>query len=183
MCLRVLERIYVPYEPLRLVVSGQALVVRLHHITPLVLRNDGRVVIKEVGKQEVRPLLVEPQQLLPPQREDASEDQSEAAVGVRLRVGERQRRAPRSPKDDPLVDAEVLPQLLDVLDEVPGRVLLERGVRGRLPRAPLVEQDAAVVGGIKVLSVFTLNRDDLWHRGSDAHLSDSSNPAPGPPWR
>lgn len=147
------QRIYTPSELLLLVVSGQSLVVRLHHISSLALRDDGLVVIEEISEQEARPLLVEPQQLLSSQGEDASEDQSQAAIRVRLRVGERQRRTPRSPKDDPAVDAEVLSQLFDVLHEMPGRVLLERGVRGRPPRASLVEQDAAVVRGIKVLSV------------------------------
>lgn len=109
--------------------------------------------MEEISEQEARPLLVEPQQLLSSQGEDTSEDQSQAAIRVRLRIGERQRRAPRSSKDDPAVDAEVLSQLLDVLYEMPGRVLLKRGVRGRLSRASLVEQDAAVVRGIKVLSV------------------------------
>ena len=65
---------------------------------------------------------------------------------MRLRVRERQRRAPRAAKDVPLVDLELLAQLLDVIHEVPRRVLLERGVWGGLARAALVEEDD--LGGV-----------------------------------
>src|SRR5262249_55193101 len=40
----------------------------------------------------------------------------------------------------PALDAEMRPQLLDVVDQVPGGVLLERGGGRALPAAALVEQ-------------------------------------------
>ena len=74
-----------------------------------------------------------------------------------------QKAHPGATKDVPLVDAEVLTQLLDVLDEVPRRVLLDAreperraasisrctgyyhrsqsGSRCRLARAPLVKEN------------------------------------------
>ena len=72
---------------------------------------------------------------------NAPQHQRLYALRVRLRVRERQRRAPRPAKDVPLVDLELLAELLNVLHEVPRRVLLERRVRGRLSRAALVEED------------------------------------------
>jgi len=55
-----------------------------------------------------------------PQQEDAAQHQLSDALGVGLRIGQRQGRAPRSPKQLPALDAEVGAQLLHVGDEVPG---------------------------------------------------------------
>ena len=50
----------------------------------------------------------------------------------------------------PLVDAELNAEALDIGDEVPRRVVVERRVRGRLAAAALVKTDDAVPGGVCV---------------------------------
>ncbi len=59
-------------------------------------------------------------------------------------VGDAEGAAPRAAEHLPAVDAEVLAQALDVGDEVPGGVVVERGERLALAAAALVEQDDAV---------------------------------------
>ena len=66
-----------------------------------------------------------------------------------LGVGERERRAPGAAEHQPALDAEVLAQLLDVGDQVPGRVVLEARVRPAAAAAALVEQDDAIARGIE----------------------------------
>src|SRR5690606_40530380 len=62
-----------------------------------------------------------------------------------LGIGERKGRAPAAAEDLPALDAELATQLLDVLDEVPGGVVHEVGVRGGAPGAALVEQHDAIL--------------------------------------
>ena len=74
-----------------------------------------------------------------------------------LRVGERQRRSPTPPEDEPLVDSELLANQLGVGDEIPRRVLAQLRVRGALPAATLVEQDHVPLRGIEVTAVIRLD--------------------------
>lgn len=46
----------------------------------------------------------------------------------------------------------MLAELLDVFYQVPGGVVLERGVRRGFARATLVKENASVVGGVEVAS-------------------------------
>src|SRR5262249_29677713 len=63
---------------------------------------------------------------------------------MRLGVGERERRAPRATEHLPALDAEVLAQLLDIVDEMPCRVLIDASMRRGAAAATLVEQHDAV---------------------------------------
>src|SRR4029077_15483180 len=63
-------------------------------------------------------------------------------------------RTPPPPPGEPSVDAEVLPESLDVMDEVCGRVRREvddrlRGVRGALAAAPLIEDHHPIALGVE----------------------------------
>ena len=78
------------------------------------------------------------------QRVDAAHDQFADAIGMRLGIGERQRRAPGAAEHQPFVEAAHLAQPLDVGDQMPGGVGVERGVGRRLSAAALVEQDDVV---------------------------------------
>ena len=82
----------------------------------------------------------EPVELEGTREEDAAQHEPEAALRMRLGVGERQRRAPRAAEEQPLPDPEVPAQLLEIGDQVLRRVVgqLRRGRRA--PRAALVEQ-------------------------------------------
>lgn len=61
--------------------------------------------------------------------------------------------SPRTAKDDPLVNAQVLTQTLDISNQSPGGVVLKRGGGGRLAGTALVEKDDAVDLGVKVAAV------------------------------
>ncbi len=72
---------------------------------------------------------------------------------VPLGVGHRERRTPGGAVDQPALDAEVLAQALDVLDQVPGGVQAQvhgrvGGVRGAAPAVALVEADQPVAGRV-----------------------------------
>ena len=108
------------------VVAGQAPVVGVQQIAALGLGDRREVVLPRVGEEAARAVLVEPVDLALAQQEDAAQHQLGHALGVRLRVGERERAAPRAAEHLPALDAEVLAQPLDVGDEVPGGVVLER---------------------------------------------------------
>src|SRR5262249_40839075 len=88
-----------------------------------------------------------PGDLLGPDEEDAADDDAPRAVRVSLRVSEPERASPGAPEDHPALDPELLAQALHVADEVPGGVVLERGVGPALARAPLVEEPDPVRGG------------------------------------
>ncbi len=68
---------------------------------------------------------------------------AEAALRVRLGIGERQRRAPRAAEHQPAVDAAGAAQPFEVGDEVRRGVVGELGERRRAPGAALVEQHDA----------------------------------------
>src|SRR5262245_3281168 len=68
---------------------------------------------------------------------------------MRLRVGEPERASPRAAEYDPSSDPELLAETLHVSHEVPGRIVLERGVGPALARPTLVEEDDPVRGRIE----------------------------------
>src|SRR2546425_2722166 len=72
---------------------------------------------------------------------------------MRFGIGERKRAAPRSAEHLPLVDAEVLAQLLDITDEIPGCVLFDRSVRRTLSRTTLIEQHDAIRRWVMELTI------------------------------
>src|SRR5439155_1123324 len=62
-----------------------------------------------------------------------------------LRVGERQGRTPRAAEHLPFVDfGDLVSQLLDVLDQIPGRVRFQARIRRRFATAALVEDEDLV---------------------------------------
>ena len=102
------------------------------------------------GKHPAAAALVEPGELLAPQQEDAAQDQLAHAVGMALRVGQRQGRAPRAAEQLPALDAEMRAQPLHVGDQMPGGVGLQARVRQRAAAAALVEQHDAVARRVVV---------------------------------
>ena len=65
-------------------------------------------------------------------------------LGMRLCVQQRQRRTPRSTKDDPLVDAEPLSDYLYVVDQMLCRIVHNVRMGPRPSASALIEQDHAV---------------------------------------
>ena len=70
-----------------------------------------------------------------------------------LGIGEAERRAPAAAEHHPFVDAAHLAQPLDIVDQVPGGVGLEIGVRRRFARAALVEQQHVIFGRIELAAM------------------------------
>jgi hypothetical protein len=68
---------------------------------------------------------------------------------VRLRVGERQRRAPGAAEHEPALDSDVLAQLFHVVDQVPRRVVDEARVRPAAATTALVEHDDAITAWVE----------------------------------
>src|SRR5262249_28493074 len=82
-------------------------IVRGDQITPLVGRNGLEEGFPGVREDEAGALLVEPVDLLWPDEEDATKDQPSHPLGMRLRVGETERAAPRPPEHDPALNTEL----------------------------------------------------------------------------
>src|SRR5205085_11455347 len=74
---------------------------------------------------------------------------AEHALGMRHRVREPERAAPTAAEHDPAPNAEILADLLDIADQVPGRVLPQLGMRRAPAGAALVEQRHAIMAGIE----------------------------------
>ena len=127
----------------------QAAVIGRHQVAALVLRDRGQEPLPGVGKQHRGAVLVEPAQLALGQQEDAAQDQAVDAVGMGDGVGQGQGRAPRSAEHRPFLDAQMNAQALDVLDQAPGGVVVQAGVRARAAAAALVEQGHAPLGRVE----------------------------------
>src|SRR6185369_8016240 len=89
------------------VVGREATVVRGDEITALGDGDRREEAFPRVGEEAARALLVEPVDLALAQQEDAAQHELGDAVGMLLRVRERERRAPRAAEDLPLRDGEV----------------------------------------------------------------------------
>ena len=83
------------------------------------------------------------------------------ACGVRERVGQRERRPPRHPVEQPRVDTEMFPQRFEVIEQRLRRVLVEaveiidRPWRAP-PTPPLIDADDEVRGGVEATPVSAL---------------------------
>lgn len=136
------------------VVAGQAPVIGLDQVVALGLGDRRQVFLPAVREQEGRAFLVEPADLGAAHREDAAQHQLADVGGMRLGIGQRQRRTPGSAEHQPLVRAHDLgAQALDVRDQVPSGVVLQAGVRRGAAAAALVEQQHVVQAGIEQLAL------------------------------
>ena len=70
-----------------------------------------------------------------------------------LGIGKAEGRAPAAAEHHPFFDAAHIAQPLDILDQMPGRVRLEVGVRGRFARAALVEQQDVIFRRIELAAM------------------------------
>src|SRR5260221_2656845 len=86
----------------------------------------------------------EPLDLRSSAQEDAAQDEGGHALGMPEAVGQRQGAAPRAAEQQPLSDAEMVPELLHVGHQVAGGVILQFAQRHRAATAALVEHNDAV---------------------------------------
>ena len=100
------------------VLGHETLVVRIDMISTLIFRQKIDKLVESVGEQICCTAgKIGPVQFEVSHDEDASEDEAAHALWVRLRIGERERRAPGAAEDHvPLADRQVLAQSLDVGD-------------------------------------------------------------------
>ena len=107
----------------------------------------------EIGAENLRTVDEGPLDLLRCAEEDRAQHEPQHAVGVCLRVGERERRAPRAADEEPTLDAEMLADALEVGDEMRRRVGLEREVRMAAAASALIEQHRPEAIGIEQRAV------------------------------
>src|SRR6185369_3495726 len=86
-------------------------------------------------------------------QEDAAKDERQAAIRMMLAVCDGERRSPGAAEHDPFVDAQVLAQPLQVVDELGRRVVLDATQRLRAAGAALVVDDDAVRVRIEKLAM------------------------------
>ena len=117
-----------PFQPLLLIVTSQPGIIRLHHISPLLDRNNSLIRLIKVREQHIRTLLIEPFQLLSSQREYATQYQAQTSLRVFLGIRKRECRAPASAENYPFLYLEVFAKCFDVCYEMPGCVVFQTGM-------------------------------------------------------
>ena len=118
-------------------------------IAALGLGDRAEEILPAIGKQQARTALVEPVDLPLPAGEDAAQDHRRDTFGMRLGVGERQRRTPGAAEQQPGFRADHLAQLFEIGNEVPRGVRLQAAMRRRPAGAALVEEEDLVARGIE----------------------------------
>ena len=113
-------------------------------VAALARRHGACEIVPRFG-EETPHAVKEPVDLLRPAQEDPAQRQRPAALGMRLRIGQRQGRPPRTAENDPASDAEICPQPFDIGDEMRSGVVRQRAERTRPPGAALVEDHDAVM--------------------------------------
>src|SRR5260221_7272670 len=134
-----------------LIGAGEALIVGIQVIVPLIDGNGVTVGFPVVREEFGGAVLVEPAYFGVPEQENAAQHDLADPLRVGFRVGKAKRAAPGPSEHQPALDAEVFAQPFDVGHQVPGGVLDQAGARTAAPAAPLIEYDDAVVLGIEEL--------------------------------
>ena len=91
----------------------------------------------------------EPFDLVAPAQEDAAQRKSEAMLRMRFGIRKCETGPPGSTEDEPAIDIEMLPEGLNVRDEMSCRVVRQVAERCRTPGTPLVKNHDPVVARIE----------------------------------
>ena len=121
----------------------------VEQITAFSFWNWGDITIVRIGEEIACAMLVEPVYLGLRQQENPAQEQGKRAVRMRDRIGEGKRGSPGAAKHDPFFNAQHFPDLLDVRDQVPGRVFLERGAGGGSSASALIKEDDTKVSRVE----------------------------------
>ena len=111
------------------------------HVVAFGFGNDRHEARPGFGPEPARAAAIEPVEFRLRHQEDAAQDQLQHPVGMFLSIDKRQRRPPAAAEHAPRIDAKRAADAFDILDQMPGRVVLDRRMRARPPAAALVEQD------------------------------------------
>src|SRR5437773_7595609 len=95
----------------------EATVVIAQQVAALALRQKPGKCLPCLGKDLAHPLN-EPLELALPREEDPPQDESETALRMRLRVGERKCRTPRSTEQQPAFHMQMRSQTLEIGDQM-----------------------------------------------------------------
>src|SRR5215217_1519198 len=131
------------------------MVIRVDHVAALGFGNDANVLFPRLGKDRAGTLTVfiKPANLFWPAEKNPAEHERTHSVGMRLTIGEREGAAPRATKYLPLFDTEMFADFFNVLDEMPRRVVVERGVRLAATCPTLIKQNHTISFGIEEATV------------------------------
>src|SRR5215208_2572880 len=134
------------FETYRGIVARQPPVIRIDHIAALGFGNDANVLFPRLGKDRAGALavFVEPANLFWPAEKNHTEHERTHSVRMGLSIREREGAAPRATKYLPLFDTEMFADSLDIFDEMPGRVVVERSVRLASTSTALIEQNHTI---------------------------------------
>src|SRR5579863_7534599 len=139
-------------QPDSLVAADQALVVGTQEVVALVDRDGVAVGLPGIGENLRCTVLIEPADFGVAQQENPAQHEFADALGIGLRVGERQGAAPGPSKYQPALYPQVSAQSLDVGDQVPGRILDQACARAAAPAASLIEHHDAIVSRVEELA-------------------------------
>lgn len=92
-------------------------------------------------------------ELLAAEHEDSTQNKGLDAIGMSFSVCQREGASPGASEYNPLVDAEMLTDLLDIIYKMPCGVILKASMRSRFAGTTLVEQNNAIHAGIEELTV------------------------------
>ena len=96
--------------------------ISVDQVAPIVDRNQRNECLPQVGEDRFGSSFVEPIKFALSQGEDPAKHKLGYAFRVRLHVGERKRAPLGSTENQPTIDAQILPQQLEIIDEMPGGV-------------------------------------------------------------
>src|SRR5687767_15671075 len=111
--------------------------IRGHEIATFLFRDLISKAFPVIGKDLGGTVLIKPRELLPPRQEYPAKYQSHTPIRMIYPIRETQRAAPGPAKNVPFIDIEFLAERLDVLDQVPRRVLAKLRMRRRTTRPAL----------------------------------------------
>jgi hypothetical protein len=107
----------------RQITRKQPAVIGKDQIILFIRRNKVREPFPHLGPEFSCPTAIKPIQFRLRHQKHTAQHQLQCGLWMRLRVNQRQRRAPRSTKDDPFIDAQRLADQFNIGDQMPCRVV------------------------------------------------------------
>jgi len=148
------------HEPLgrlkacRLVVRGEPPQVRVENGAPLERGDDAHEVLPAIWEYLGRTVLEEPMHIFLPEKENAAQSHRRHVLRVRLRVSERERRTPAAAQNEmPAGHLAMLAEQVQVVNKMPGGVVVERRQGLGIPCAALIQQNDAVERRVEELPI------------------------------
>src|SRR5690606_14523351 len=139
------------------IIADKELPIGGNHVAALRLWNRCLEALPLVGEHLRHPELIVPLKLGARERIDATHDKLADPVRVGLGIGQRQGRTPGAAEYQPFLEATHFAQPLNIGNQMPGRICLQRGIGERAAAATLVEKDQVVALWIEQAPVLWRN--------------------------